>query len=156
MNLVEMRKLFLIIIFSPFLAFGQLKGKVVSIADGDTFTILLEDNKQVKVRLHGIDCPEKKQDFGQVAKQYLSNLIYNKVVVVKELDIDRYGRTIGMVLIEGTNVNEKLLESGLAWHYKRYDSNEVWAEIELKAKADKKGLWSKSNPIAPWEFRKSK
>jgi endonuclease YncB( thermonuclease family) len=134
----------------------ELSGKVVSIADGDTFTMLVEGNKQVKIRLHGIDCPEKSQDFGQVAKKYLSDLVYNKTVRVREMDTDRYGRTIGMVMIDSVNVNEALLKAGLAWHYTRYDKNPKWSVVEKKARAGKKGLWSKPDAVAPWEFRKSK
>src|SRR5687768_7563427 len=73
-----------------------IHGRVVSIADGDTFTLLTNENKQVKVRLHGIDCPERAQDFGQVARQKLSDLIFNQQVRVVEKDIDRYQRTVGM------------------------------------------------------------
>jgi micrococcal nuclease len=66
----------------------------------------------------------------------------------------RYGRTIGMVTIDGVNVNEKLLEAGLAWHYKKYDKNPEWAKLEEQARIDKKGLWIQPNPIPPWEWRK--
>lgn len=149
------RLIFIAILF-PIHSFGQLTGKVVGIADGDTFTMLTQDNKQIKIRLHGIDCPEKSQDFGQVAKKYLSELIFSKTVVVREMDIDRYGRTIGMVTISNLNVNEKLLEVGLAWHYRKYDNNKAWAEIEKRARENKRGLWMDVNPTPPWEYRNSK
>lgn len=87
----------------PTMLQAQLSGKVVKVADGDTFTLLTEDNKQVKVRLHGIDCPEKGQDFGQVAKQYTADKVYMQVVRVKATDTDRYGRTVGIVTLnDGT------------------------------------------------------
>lgn len=151
-----MLRIIIAVVFFPFLSFGQLTGKVIGIADGDTFTLLLHENKQVKIRLHGIDCPERSQDFGQVAKKYLSELIFNKTVAVKEMDVDRYGRTIGLVTINNLNVNEKLLEVGLAWHYKKYDSNKAWAEIEKRARENKRGLWIDVNPTPPWEYRNSK
>lgn len=132
---------------------AQLVGKVVSIADGDTFTMLI-DKEQVKIRLQGVDCPEKGQDFGNVAKEFLSGYVFSKVVTVKKIGTDRYGRTIGMVTIDGANVNEKLLEAGLAWHYKKYDHNPAWAALETEAKKDKKGLWSIPNPVPPWDYRK--
>lgn len=69
---------------------------------------------------------------------------------------DHYGRTIGMVTIDGLNVNEELLKAGLAWHFKRHDKNPVWAQLEEKAKEEKKGLWSLANPTSPWEYRKVK
>jgi len=131
----------------------QNSGQVVSIADGDTFTMLV-NNEQIRIRLHGIDCPEKGQDFSNVAKEFLADYVFGKVVTVKEMDVDRYGRTIGMVTIDGVNVNEKLLEAGLAWHYKNYDRNPDWAKLEDQARRDKRGLWVQPNPIPPWEWRK--
>lgn len=86
----------------------------MSIADGDSFTMLV-DNVQIRIRLHGIDCPERRQDFSNVAREFLSDYVDDRVVVVEEMDIDRYGRTIGMVTVEGVNVNEALLEAGLGW-----------------------------------------
>jgi micrococcal nuclease len=107
--------IFIIFLVIPLISYCQLQGRVVSIADGDTFTMLV-NNAQVRIRLHGIDCPERGQDFSNVAKEFLSDYVYNRVVAVEELDIDRYGRTIGMVEVEGVNVNEALLKAGLAWH----------------------------------------
>lgn len=134
----------------------QLKGLVVSIADGDTFTLLTDDKKEVKIRLHGIDTPEKGQDYYQVAKIFLSDLIFQKNVEIEEKDIDRYGRTIGMVYYQNRNINEELLKAGLAWHYKFYDKNPLWSKLEDDARNAKKGLWSLANPVAPWEWRKLK
>lgn len=132
-------------------------GKVVSIADGDTFTLLDAANQQVKVRLHGIDCPERAQDFGQVARQKLSDLVFNQPVKLDIKDTDRYGRAVAVVYtLQGLCVNEELLKSGLAWHYKQYDKNEAWADLEQKARMLKTGLWSQPNPVAPWNWRKEK
>ncbi|HZX74284.1 MAG TPA: thermonuclease family protein, partial [Cyclobacteriaceae bacterium] len=133
---MRLKQGFLVIVFSiPLILYGQLIGKVVSVADGDTFTMLI-DNRQVRIRLHGIDCPEKSQDFGQVAKEFTSGYVFGKVVTVVQMDIDRYGRTIGMVTINDINVNEKLLEAGLAWHYTTYDRNPKWKAIEVAAKKE--------------------
>lgn len=152
-----MRQSFLLsffLIFCVVSAFGQLRGKVVAIADGDTFTLLTEENRQIKVRLHGIDCPEKKQDFGARAKQFTSDLIFRKTVSVDEKDIDKYGRTIGIVRLDnGKVLNEELLKAGLAWHYKRYDKNPVWSEMENSARKAKLGIWSAPNPVNPEMFR---
>ena len=153
-------KKFFIFLFAilPILVIAQLKGKVVRIADGDTFTLLTEENRQVKVRLYGIDCPEKAQDFGQVAKQFLSNQIFGKQVEVHEKNIDRYGRTIGIVFTDNPiNVNEALIKVGLAWYYSDYDKNHpAWNSLEKQAREKKIGLWSQPNPIAPWNFRRQK
>ncbi len=148
-----LRLLTLSFIFFAQSSFAQLIGKVVSIADGDTFTMLV-NNERIRIRLHGIDCPEKNQDFFNVAKEFLSNYVFDKIVTVKEMDTDRYGRTIGMVVVDSVNVNEKLLEAGLAWHYTQYDKNPAWAKLEREAKNKKLGLWSLPNPIPPWDYRK--
>ncbi|RAV98921.1 thermonuclease family protein [Pseudochryseolinea flava] len=152
------RTFFCIILFQLFIVIGyaQIKGKVVKISDGDTFTVLTASNETVKVRLHGIDCPEKSQDFGQVAKQHLSNLIFNRQVKIIKKNVDRYGRVVGVVFADTINVNEHLLSSGLAWHFKKYDTNPVWAKLETNAKSKRLGLWSMSNSVPPWMFRKNK
>lgn len=153
-----MRYIYLIpFLFLPVILLAQLSGKVVKVADGDTFTLLTEDNRQVKVRLHGIDCPEKGQDFGQVAKQYTAEKVYLQVVSVQATDTDRYGRTVGIVTLnDGTVLNEALLTAGLAWHYTMYDKSSRWAAMELDARNKKVGLWAMSGPVAPWTWRKKK
>jgi micrococcal nuclease len=146
----------IVFLFSfPFHCFSQFEGKVVSVADGDTFTMIV-DNEQVKIRLHGIDCPEKSQDFGLVAKEFLSDYVFGKFVTVQNMDTDRYGRIIGMVTIDGTNVNEELLKAGLAWHYIKYDNNSKWKQLEETARKSKKGLWVQANAIPPWGYRREK
>jgi endonuclease YncB( thermonuclease family) len=136
---------------------GEITGKVVAVSDGDTFTLLLQGSEQEKVRLYGIDCPEKNQPFGQRAKQRLSEMIFGKEVRIDRTDKDRYGRTIAKVWTpEGTLVNEMLLSEGLAWHYDQYDKNEDWEQLEEKAHKKRAGLWSEPNPVAPWEWRKNK
>ncbi|MGI8598200.1 MAG: thermonuclease family protein [Chitinophagaceae bacterium] len=125
-------------------------------ADGDTFTLLTNEKIQVKIRLHGIDCPENGQPFSKAAKDFLSALIFYKVVEVEKKDIDRYGRTIGIVSINGKNVNEAFLIAGLAWHYTYYDKNVTWSAFQNEAMKQKAGLWSEPNPVAPWEWRRIK
>jgi micrococcal nuclease len=130
-------------------------GKVVGIADGDTFTMLDNNNRQVRVRLYGIDAPEKNQDYGQVSRKFLSDLVFNEKVTIKEIETDRYGRTIAIVTLDSIVVNEALLKAGLAWHYGRYDNNPLWVVLELDAQSKKKGLWAAKDPVAPWDFRKN-
>lgn len=132
---------------------SDLEGRVVAIADGDTFTLLKEGNMQVKIRLHGIDAPEKAQDFGKRAKQELSGLIFGKHVRVVDMGRDRYGRTIGMVFVDELNINEEMLKRGMAWHYLKYDKAERWDELERAARAARVGLWSQPGAMAPWEWR---
>lgn len=131
-----------------------IQGHVVGVTDGDTFTLLTKQKKQIKIRLYGIDCPEKGQDFGQIAKQKLSMLIFNKDVIAKRKDTDRYGRTVAIVYDKNnTCINEEMLRSGLAWHYIRYDSNPAWEQMQNGARNKKVGLWAHPNPIPPWQWR---
>jgi micrococcal nuclease len=131
-------------------------GKAVKISDGDTFTILTSEKKQIKIRLYGIDAPEKGQDFGNVAKEYLGQLLKDQVVTIRSKGRDQYGRTIGIATIGSKNVNEELLKAGLVWHFKEYDKNPDWNLLEVKAREQRKGLWSHTTPIPPWDFRKSR
>ncbi len=150
-------KLLYILLFFSLPCIAQLKGKVASIADGDTFTLLTEDKQQIKVRLYGIDCPEKKQAYGTKAKQFTSELIFGKQVQVKRTSTDKYRRTIGIVTIsDGRILNEELLKSGFAWHYIQHDKNPCWQKLQKEAKLRKAGLWADNRAIAPWEFRKLK
>jgi micrococcal nuclease len=136
---------------------ATITGKVISIADGDTFTLLINGSRQQKIRLHGIDCPEKKQDFGQVAKEFTSKQVFGKTITVKPTDIDRYGRTIAIVLLpDQISLNELLLKNGLAWHYLQYDQNPSWNILERSARQKKIGLWQQPEPVAPWNFRRRK
>lgn len=132
---------FLLFVASP--SFCQLSGKVVAISDGDTFTLLTASKKQVKIRLYGIDCPESKQDFGNVAKKFLSGLIFNKAVNVKEMNTDRYGRTIGIVSIGSININEMLLSAGMAWHYRKYDKSKKWDMLEETSQKEQERVMGK-------------
>lgn len=138
-----------------FFAFSQ-KVKVISIADGDSFTVLFADNHTQRIRMHGIDCPERNQPFSSVAKKFTSDLIFGKIVYLKEKDIDRYGRLVALVytLPSGVCINEQLLKAGLAWHFTRYDKNPKWAKLQKEAMAKKAGLWGgNEKPIEPWIWR---
>lgn len=140
------------------LCVGQsiMTGMVVKIADGDTMTLLDGNKVQHRIRLHGIDCPEKKQDFSQKATDHLSRWCYNKTVRVEVLDKDRYGRLIGRVWSNGVDVNLTLLKEGLAWHYKHFDKSKEYAQAEAFAKKKRLNIWSHPSPIAPWDFRRKK
>ena len=103
-----------------------------------------------------IDCPEKAQPFGNRAKQFTSSQIYQKTVNYVVTDIDRYGRAIAMIYYDDNKyLSAELVRSGMAWHYKRYSKSKELAELEIKAREDKIGLWSHPNPIKPSEWRKN-
>ena len=108
---------------------------------------------QHKIRLYGIDAPEKSQAFGQKSKQHLSSLVFGKDVCVKYKSRDKYGRILGTVYINGLDVNLEMIRVGLAWHYKRFDSTPAYAAAESEARQNRRGLWSDSNPTPPEQFR---
>lgn len=131
--------------------------RVVNIADGDTFTLLYPSNRNVKVRLYGIDAPERAQDYGTAARKALGTLLQGHLVTLDEKDRDRYGRTVAMAYRDdGLCLNEEMLRLGYAWHYTQYDKNENWKKLAAAAKREKRGLWAKANPTPPWEWRKMK
>ena len=134
----------------------EFTGKVVSVADGDTITVLAEGNKQYKVRLQHIDCPESRQPFGSKAKQFLSQKVFGKNVTVKWDEMDRYKRILGNVYLGEEWVNLELVKAGLAWHYTFYSKDKTMAAAETKAKAAKRGIWSQPNQTPPWDFRRGK
>ena len=133
----------------------RLTQKVTSVHDGDTFTGINENNEQVKVRLDAVDAPELSQPYGQASRKALGDKLFGKVVTVITKKRDRYGRTIGHVLIGKRDVNLELLEDGAVWHYEAYDHNKRLREAEASARSSKKGLWRDANPVAPWDWRKT-
>lgn len=136
----------------------QFQGRVVGISDGDTIRVLQQEGPrkaEVKIRLHGIDSPEKGQPFGSTAKQTTSDLVFDQVVTVIVMDTDRYGRTVAEVLYDGgKSLNRKLVSEGMAWWFRRYapDDQEL-AALEKQAREERRGLWRDKNPTPPWEWR---
>jgi endonuclease YncB( thermonuclease family) len=129
-------------------------GKVVGVADGDTISVM-RGGRAVKVRLHGIDCPEKKQPFGTQAKQFSSDLAFGEEVEVQIQSFDRYGRVVGEVILpDGTSLNQELVRAGFAWWFRKYAPNDpILKELESVARAAKRGLWNDCCPLPPWEWR---
>lgn len=137
-----------------------LTGRVVKVADGDTVTILDSTNTQHKIRLSGIDAPERKQAFGSRSQQALSADVFGKTVTVDWNKRDKYRRIVGKILIDGHDVNLKQIQRGMAWHYKAYEREQdvsdrsIYAQAEYQAQRDKVGLWVDKDSVAPWDFRK--
>ncbi|WP_192821414.1 thermonuclease family protein [Rufibacter sp. LB8] len=130
--------------------------RVIGIKDGDTIEIL-KDGKGLTVRLQGVDAPEKNQDYGTRAREFASDLAFGKYVELVVRDIDRYGRTVGDILLpDGRSLNHELVKQGYAWHYTAYSKDQALAQLELEARAQKRGLWAGPTPVAPWEFRKNR
>ena len=155
----------LILIFALFVSnsnAGELQGRVVKVVDGDSITILDAHNVQHKIRLSGIDAPEKAQPYGEVSRRSLAEIVAGKDVVVETTKKDRYGRVVGKVLVDGQDANLLQIERGLAWFYREYQNEQspdglmAYEAAELSAKKLGTGLWNDSNPMPPWEWRRSR
>ena len=157
-----MKKLILIFILflSNFAYAKTIEGLVVGVADGDTITVLDQQKNTYKIRLQGIDAPEKKQAFGEKSKQSLHDLVHRKQVRIEYDKEDKYGRIVGKVTVDDVDVCLQQLVLGMAWHYKKYQNEQsvsdraLYSETELKSQSLKLGLWSDDTPMPPWEFRK--
>ena len=144
-------------LFSMLLLIGQLSGQVVAIADADTLTVRpREGGASVKVRLIGIDAPERGQAFGTRARQELGDMVAGKSVEVIGTTKDRYGRLLGDVRHEGRSINLELIRRGMAWAYVEYDPPPEYVAAEAEARAARRGLWADREPVPPWAYRKSR
>ena len=157
-----MKKFILIFILflSNFAHAKTIEGLVVGVADGDTITVLDQQKNTYKIRLQGIDAPEKKQAFGEKSKQSLHDLVHGKQVRIEYDKEDKYGRIVGKITLDDLDICLQQLVLGMAWHYKKYQNEQsvadrvVYNDAELKSKSLKLGLWADETPMPPWEFRK--
>lgn len=143
-----------VFLFMPaFACASSFSGKVVKVSDGDTIEVM-RDGRAEKIRLAGIDCPEKKQAFGQAAKRFTLNLAAQKIVTVQVETTDRYGRKVAEVILpDGRSLNRDLIRAGYAWWYRKYSSDATLGALESEARGDRRGLWADPNPVPPWDWR---
>ena len=157
---VRVITLFLFAFLSLAASADSLTGKVVKVADGDSITVLDNTNTQHRIRLQGIDAPERKQAFGNASRKHLASLVAGKEVTVKWAKRDRYGRIVGTVIVDGHDMNLAQVKTGMAWFYRYYqkelsaENRKLYAQAEDEARANKKGLWQDKNPMPPWEWRR--
>lgn len=136
------------------------RGRCVAVVDGDTIKALAAGNELLRVRLSWVDAPEKSQAFGQRSKQHLSELVFGREVELHTHGLDRYGRTLAVVMLDGVDINLEQVRSGMAWCYTRYlseapaDIQASYQQAETEAWEQQRGLWSERDPIPPWEWRK--
>jgi len=134
---------------------GDYTGKVVKIIDGDTYDLLLKNNTTIRIRMNGIDAPEKGMPYSKKATKYLGELCKGHCITIKKSKTDQYGRTLAFsYLKDGRELGKELLKAGLAWHYKEYNSDPELAALETEARQARRGLWQDKNPMAPWENRR--
>jgi endonuclease YncB( thermonuclease family) len=137
----------------------RVTGKVVGVHDGDTAKVLDKDKKLYNFRFNGIDAPELKQDFGKKSKQHLSDLIFGKEVTVIFDKKDKYERFVGKIMVKGIDANLEQIKAGLAWHYKKYASEQseadrkTYSDAEIQARDAKLGFWSMANITPAWDYR---
>lgn len=135
--------------------------RVVGVSDGDTITVVDHAKVQHRIRLAGIDAPEKHQPWGQRSRRALADKVYDRMVEIEFGKKDRYGREVGKVLLDGEDVNLELVRLGLAWHYKAYEREQspqdrlAYARAEQQARHRRQGLWRDAGAVPPWEFRKA-
>jgi endonuclease YncB( thermonuclease family) len=134
----------------------EITGEVVAIADGDTLTIIDESKTQHKIRLAGIDAPEKAQAFGTKARENLAAKVFRQTVRVEVIDVDRYHREVGRIFLGDRFVNMEMVRDGFAWRYVQYDKPGEFTAAEIDAREHRRGLWVDANPTPPWEWRKAK
>lgn len=138
----------------------ELTGRVIDVASGDSITLLDTSNTELKVRLSGIDAPEKQQPYGIESKKSLHDLLYGKEVTVNWIKRDYHKRVVGKVMLNKTDINLEQVKRGMAWVFKHF-MNDPYSQdqsdyIEAQAEAEKRhlGLWTQNDPIPPWEFRR--
>lgn len=143
-------------------ATNVLQGLVVAVSDGDSLTLLDAEKRQHKIRLQGIDAPEMKQAYGQKSKESLSKLVFNKTIKVHWSKKDRFGRTVGQVMLADIDICLEQVRRGMAWHFKNYQDEQSDKErdqydrAEVQAREQRLGLWQDATPNEPWEFRQKK
>lgn len=136
-------------------SWAAVPAAVVGITDGDTLRAVI-DGQEVKVRLYGIDAPEKRQPYGQASTTALKTLTQGHAITITATGKDRYGRTIGLIYADGNNVNESMVTTGMAWVFRKYCRESFcrqWEEEEVAAKINRRGLWLDETPVPPWEWR---
>ncbi|MFC1772607.1 thermonuclease family protein [Pseudomonadota bacterium] len=152
----------LLTIHVPYASAATLTGRTVRVTDGDTIVILSEGNVQHKIRLQGIDAPERKQAFGTKSKEHLAESVAGRFVIVEYDKRDRYGRIVGKVLVGGEDACLEQVSAGYAWHYKKYQKEQsetdriLYSEAEKEARDGKRGLWEDPHAIPPWKYRAEK
>jgi endonuclease YncB( thermonuclease family) len=133
---------------------GSFNALVIGVASGDTIVVSLDNGKQLRVRLEGIDCPELNQEFGEEAKKATVALCFKKKVRIEKTGVDAYGRTLAFVYVSDSCINKQLIRMGMAWQYKEFNNDPELAKLETEAREHKVGLWQQPNPQAPWDFRR--
>lgn len=129
--------------------------QVIAVLDGDTVLIAQSGKHPGKVRLAGIDAPEKAQPFGMKSRQALVDLILNREVLVATVATDKYGRLVAQLMLDGRSINQQQVRTGMAWEYSHFHRDQEYIELQREARQARRGLWSQPEPTPPWVWRKA-
>jgi len=131
-------------------------GRVIKIVDGDTYDILI-NGKQLRIRMDGIDAPERGQPYSKISKEYLGRLCDGETIRLEIKSKDRFGRTVAKSWVSGNReLGAEMIRAGMAWHFKKYSDDIRLGKLEQQARQERVGLWADPKPIAPWDYRKMK
>lgn len=144
----------ILLVWANVAAAEEYSAKVIVVIDGDTL-VVLHNNAKVKIRLANIDAPEKDQAFGMDARQAMISMVLKKQVRIESKAVDKYGRTVALVSLDGLNVNEEMVRRGMAWEYSYFKPGRVYMALQSEAQQAHRGLWLQRNPIAPWVWRRT-
>ncbi|MBP6817648.1 MAG: thermonuclease family protein [Burkholderiaceae bacterium] len=139
-----------------------LSGRIGSIADGDSFTLIADDGRRIGVRVGGIDAPEKGQPHADQSRDNLVRLLARGALEIEPIKTDPYGRQVARVRAGGEDVGLSQIEAGLAWHFVRYAADQSpqertrYAQAEREARQAGRGVWADPAPVAPWLHRRRK
>jgi len=137
-------------------ATADFTGEVVGVIDGDTIDVM-HNGRSERIRLHGIDAPEKSQAFGKASKRTASELSFGRDVTLLEHGRDKYGRTLGEVILpDDRSLNQEMVRSGHAWRYRKYSNDRTLHRLEQAARRSNRGLWQDEDATPPWEYRKAR
>ena len=156
---VRLLMYFFLLVYAPSLSAATLTGRTIRIIDGDTIVVLGPGNAQYKIRLQGIDAPERGQAYGAKSKEHMSELVAGRFVAVEYEKRDRDGRIVGKVVVGKEDAGLEQIKVGLAWHYKKYQDEQtetdrqLYSEAETAARIKKYGLWQDPHAVPPWEYR---
>jgi len=129
---------------------------VIKIVDGDTYDILI-NGKQLRIRMDGIDAPERGQPYSKISKEYLGRLCDGETIRLEIKSKDRFGRTVAKSWVSGNReLGAEMIRAGMAWHFKKYSDDLRLGKLEQQARRERVGLWADPKPIAPWDYRKMK
>lgn len=132
---------------------AEFTAKVIAVLDGDT-VLIKRANGLKKVRMAGIDAPEKAQLFGETAKRSLAEMVLGKQVKVASEAVDQYGRMVARISVDSLNVNAEQIRRGMAWENSRFHNDRVLLALQEEARREPRGLWAQADPMPPWEWRK--